>query len=292
MELKKDVQSFWDAHPCGAKFTPQALGTPDFFKAVEEHRYRLEPHIAEFAAFSMAKGKRVLEIGCGIGTDGARFTREGAYYIGLDLSPRSVLLAKKNFEGRNLSAGLLVSDAESLPFRDGAFDYVYSCGVLHHTPDIGKAVAEIHRALRPGGQAVVMLYHKRSWNYYLGIFFLRRLGALLLYSDGGVRLVHRLSGDNLEHLQQHARRLCAHGWRSLVGRAWLNNNTDGVGNPLSRVFTRKEVSGLFRQFSRVRTHVRFLHLEWLPLFRTFLVGAADRALGRVFGWHLYVLAEK
>ncbi len=108
MELKKDVQTFWDAHPCGAKFAPQAPGTPDFFKAVEEHRYRLEPHIAEFAAFSMAKGKRVLEIGCGVGTDGVQFAREGAHYVGLDLSPRSVLLAKKNFEGRNLSAGLLV----------------------------------------------------------------------------------------------------------------------------------------------------------------------------------------
>ena len=291
MELKKEVQSFWDSQPCGTKFTRHGWGTPDFFRSLEEHRYRLEPHIAELAAFPATLGKRVLEIGCGLGTDGVQFAKAGASYVGLDLSLRSVPLAKKNFEWQDLSASLLVSDAESLPIRDDSVDVVYSHGVLHHTPRVQEAVNEIHRVLRPGGLAVVMLYHRSSFNYYVGILFLRRLGALLLYSDWGVQLLHRLTGDRLAHLQEHSRRLRAQGWRYLMGGAWLNNNTDGVGNPLSRVFTRKEVSRLFGQFSRVRTQVRFLHMEWFPLFGKLLPRSTDLALGKVLGWHLYVLAE-
>lgn len=132
-ELKGAVQSFWNAHPCGAKFAGQEQGTDDFFRAVEEQRYRLEPHIREMAAFDHATGKRVLEIGCGLGTDGAQFVKAGAQYVGMDLSPASVLLARKNLQLQDLPANWLISDAESLPFPDGAFDVVYSNGVLHHT---------------------------------------------------------------------------------------------------------------------------------------------------------------
>lgn len=292
MDLKKEVQSFWDSQPCGSKLSPHALGTPQFYKSVEEYRYGLETHIAELAGFPATKGKRVLEIGCGLGTDSVQFAKAGASYVGLDLSLRSVLLAKKNFEWRNLPAFLLVSDAESLPIEGDSVDVVYSHGVLHHTPNIQKAVDEIHRVLRPGGRAVVMLYHKASCNYFVGILFLRRLGAPLLYSDRGVQLLHRLTGDRLRHLREHSRRLRAQGWRYLVGDSWLNNNTDGVGNPLSRVFTRKDVVRLFGRFSKVRTQVRFLHMEWFPLFGKLVPRSADQVLGRVFGWHLYVLAEK
>jgi len=175
--LKKSVQSFWNAHPCGAKFAGHEPGTLPFFRAVEEHRYALEPHIREMASFTDAAGKRVLEIGCGLGTDGAQFAKAGADYVGMDLSEASVNLAKENLRLRNLPACWLVSDAESLPFADDTFDLVYSNGVLHHTPDLPAAVAEIHRILRPRGRAIVMMYHKASLNYYVGIQFLRRMSS-------------------------------------------------------------------------------------------------------------------
>ena len=291
-ELKGAVQSFWNAHPCGAKFTGQEQGTGGFFRAVEEHRYRLEPHIQEMAAFDRATGKWVLEIGCGLGTDGAQFVKAGAQYVGMDLSPASVILARKNLQLQDLPANWLISDAESLPFPDGAFDVVYSNGVLHHTPNPPAAVAEIYRILRPGGRAIVMVYHKTSINYYLGILFLRRLGALLLTTEFGVRLAHRLSGDSIEHLREHSQGFRQRRWSYLRGQMWLNNNTDGVGNPLSRVFTRNDMTRLFARFSRVRTEVRFLHCEWIPLGRKILTGKLEQALGRRSGWHLYVVAEK
>jgi SAM-dependent methyltransferase len=291
-EIKRAVQSFWNVHPCGAKFTTYQPGTPEFFRAVEEHRYRLEPHISEMAAFREAKGKRVLEIGCGLGTDGAQFAQAGANYVGMDLSAASVVLAGRNLQQRGVPANCLVSDAEALPFADCTFDVVYSHGVLHHTPNLPAAVAEVHRVLRPGGRAIVMMYHKASLNYYLGILFLRRLGALLLSTDFGIGLGQRLSGDSLEHLRQHAERFREQRWRYLRGQAWLNNNTDGVGNPLSRVLTRHEITELFRRFSRVRTAVRFLHMEWVPLARQILRGKMQEMLGRRWGWHLYVVADK
>jgi SAM-dependent methyltransferase len=289
-EIKKEVQSYWNDRPCGAKFTDYEPGTREFFRAVEEHRYRLEPHIREMAGFGETKGKRVLEIGCGLGTDGAQFAQAGANYVGMDLS--AVGLAKRNLQQRELPANCLVSDAEALPFADGSFDIVYSHGVLHHTPNLPAAVAEVYRVLRPGGRAIVMMYHRAALNYYGGILFLRRLGALLLSTDVGVRLGHRLSGDSVEHLRQHAERFRQQRWQYLRGDVWLNNNTDGVGNPLSRVLTRREISELFRRFSRVRTSVRFLHMEWVPVLRKLLRGKAGEMLGRRWGWHLYVVADK
>ncbi len=291
-ESKKEVQSYWNGRPCGAKFARDEPGTHEFFRAVEQHRYRLEPHILEMAAFGETKGKSVLEIGCGLGTDGAQFSQAGARYVGIDLSAASVNLAKQNLEQRGLPANCFVSDAEALPFADGSFDVVYSHGVLHHTPNLPAAVAEVYRVLRPGGRAIVMMYHRASLNYYGGILFLRRLGALLLSTDFGVRLGHRLSGDSLEHLREHAERFREQRWSYLRGQTWLNNNTDGVGNPLSRVLTRREIADLFERFSRVRTSVRFLHMEWVPVLGKLLGGSAGEMLGRRWGWHLYVVADK
>jgi ubiquinone/menaquinone biosynthesis C-methylase UbiE len=290
-ELKKAVQSFWNARPCGSKFADQQFGSPEFFQAIERHRYTLEPHTAEMAAFEQARGKRVLEIGCGLGTDGARFAQAGADYIGLDLSPVSLHWARENVQQRHLPARWLLADAESLPFPDATFDLVYSSGVLHHTPDFAAAVAEIHRVLRPGGRAVVMTYHRHSLNYYVGIQFLRRLGAMLLTTNAGIRVAARLSGGSIDHLREHSNRLRQLRWSYLSGQTWLNSNTDGVGNPLSRVFTRREMQRYFGRFARLQTQVRFLHAESIPVLRN-LSGGLASALAHRWGWHLYVLAEK
>ena len=96
------------------------------------------------------------------------------------------------------------ADAENLEFADDSFDLVYSHGVLHHTPDTEGAVREIYRVLRPGGRAVVMLYHRDSYNYRVNISVLRRAGAQLLRWDAGISLVHRLTGESVESLRQHA----------------------------------------------------------------------------------------
>lgn len=172
---KKAVQDFWNRNPCGRKFSEQEIGTVEFFKAVEQHRYSLEPHILDVADFSGQVDEVVLEIGCGLGTDGACFAAAGCRYVGTDLTRRGVELAQQNFKWRGLDGVFANADAERLPVRDDSVDFIYSHGVLHHTPDTAKAVQELHRALKPGGRVVVMIYNRNSWNYWGGIMFLRRL---------------------------------------------------------------------------------------------------------------------
>ena len=166
--LKAQVQEYWDEHPCGTQFTDLEWGSREFYRAVEEDRYQRQPFMAEAVGFDRYPGQDLLEIGCGLGTDLLQFAGGGARVIGLDLTVRSVALARNRFDLEDVPGIFLTGDAENLPFPDASFDVVYSFGVLHHTPDTARAVREIRRVLRPGGEAVIMLYHSNSSHYYLG----------------------------------------------------------------------------------------------------------------------------
>jgi ubiquinone/menaquinone biosynthesis C-methylase UbiE len=165
-DVKARVQSFWEADPCGAEHANAPEGTPEFFAEVERKRDELEPFIARYADFPMSRGRRVLEIGVGAGTDFIRFARAGAQATGVDLTEHAIRLVRRRLENEGLQAELLRADAETLPFPNDSFDRVYSWGVLHHTPDTERAVREALRVLRPGGRICVMLYSRHSWVAY------------------------------------------------------------------------------------------------------------------------------
>ena len=161
-KFKDRIRDFWNKKPCGTfGIIPENVDR-DYFDNIKKRIYRLEPFIGEIAGFNKLKGKKVLEIGCGVGTDGVEFARSGAYYTGIDASLNSLELAKKNFEFNDLRPNLQLADAEALPFPDNAFDFIYSWGVLHHTPDMVKAINEVYRVLKPGGSFCVMLYNRYS----------------------------------------------------------------------------------------------------------------------------------
>ena len=138
-------------------------GTPEYFAQVEQSRYELEPFIPAYADFAGAAGKRVLEVGVGLGTDFVRFARAGADVTGVDLTEHAVELVRSRLEQEKLEGSVKVADAESLPFPDDLFDRVYSWGVLHHTPNTQRAIDEAIRVVRPGGALCVMLYGRHSW---------------------------------------------------------------------------------------------------------------------------------
>src|SRR5262249_37648975 len=150
------------AHPCGSDGARADPGSPGFFAEVEARRYREEFHIPHTAELDGHAGKRILELGGGLGTDGRQLARGPRLYVDLDLSLDSLELARRGFRLEALDGSFVHGDAESLPFEDAAFDLVYAHGVLHHTPDIEAAIAELHRVLRPGGKAIVMLYARWS----------------------------------------------------------------------------------------------------------------------------------
>jgi SAM-dependent methyltransferase len=290
--LKERVRAFWQAHPCGTKFADAEEGSRLFFERVEEHRYRVEWHIPEAAGFERSKGLRVLEIGCGLGTDGAGFARAGAIYTGVDLTEAAVGLARRRFELEGLAGEFRVADAERLDFADESFDLVYSHGVLHHTPETARAVREIRRVLVPGGRAVVMLYHRDSYNYRVNIGVLRRAGAHLLKTEAGVRLAHRLTGEPVESLREHATRLREDTQSYLKTEEFLSRNTDGAGNPLTRVYSRREARSLFKDFKDVDFAVHFLNKRWLPVLGPMLSRSLEKKLAARWGWHLWIYARK
>lgn len=160
---KQAVRDYWDAEPCGTGTVSLPPGSREFFDAMERHRYQVEPFIQPFADFERWSGQRVLEIGCGAGTDHLQFHRAGADAWAVDMSSQSVALTRRRLATYGFAPHrVIVGDAESLPFPSGSFDGVYSWGVLHHSPDTRRTIREVHRVLRPGGEIRMMFYHRFS----------------------------------------------------------------------------------------------------------------------------------
>jgi SAM-dependent methyltransferase len=162
-DSKRAVQAYWERRPCGSKHASAPEGEPEYFDQVEKRRYELEPFIPRYADFEGSRGKRVLEIGVGLGTDFVRFARAGASVTGVDLTQHSIELVTRRLELEGLEGDVRIADAEALPFYDDSFDRVYSWGVLMVTPDTPRAVREAIRVLRPGGELCAMVYARRSW---------------------------------------------------------------------------------------------------------------------------------
>jgi ubiquinone/menaquinone biosynthesis C-methylase UbiE len=286
-------ESFWASHQPGFRFASSRVGTPEFFAEVERHRYALETHIPEIVGFDRWAGHDVLEVGCGIGTDAARFARAGAHYTGVDPSPSALDLARRRFEIEGLMGTFVEASATGLPFPDSSVDLVFSHGVIHHIAEAESAVSEFHRVLRPGGTALVMVYHRGSLNYRFNIMFLRRTLAALLLIPGATGAAVRLTGERQEVLDGHRQLLRKHGRRYLTDRSlFLSNNTDGPGNPLSKVYSRAEARQLFASFATVVLKARYLNLRLLPAGDRLSRTAAARRLERRLGWHLYIEARK
>ncbi len=159
------VRDYWNRRPCNIRHSTSTPGTKQYFDEVEERKYLVEPHIPAFADFPKWKGKKVLEIGCGIGTDATNFARAGADYTGVELSAASLELAKKRFDVFGLEGRFYQANAEELtsivPVE--AYDLVYSFGVIHHTPDPGRAVRCIREYMDRHSEFRLMLYAKNSW---------------------------------------------------------------------------------------------------------------------------------
>lgn len=165
-DTKEQVRGFWSRTPCGSWDATEPEGTAEYFAQIEARRYELEPFIHRFAQFQSARGEDVLEIGVGLGTDHVQFARAGAELHGVDLTERGIELVRTRLQLEGLSSDLRQADAEQLPFPDASFDYVYSWGVLHHTPDTPRAVREAIRVLKPGGRICVMVYARHAWVSY------------------------------------------------------------------------------------------------------------------------------
>ena len=287
----EQVRDFWNSNPCQAKLSSSG-DRRRYFEEISNRRYGgRDWHVPTTAKFDSYRGKDVLEIGCGIATDGLEFARSGANYVGVDLTPHSIELAKERFDLFGVRGRFEVANAEEkLPFPDSSFDHVYSFGVIHHSPAPEKIVQEIHRVLRKCGTFTVMLYNKSSINYYVEIMFLRRLLRWCLLPSFMPGLVAAVTGFDRWKLEGHRRVLRDR--PKMSKEEWISMNTDGPFCPLARVYDKEEAANLFRDFEDLKQEVWEFNVDhWSFIGRAIPRSVAEQ-LGRHWGWHRMIYGAK
>ncbi len=167
--LIEEVKRFWNDRPCNVRHSSKEIGTKEYFNEVERKKFFVEPHILKFTQFLQWKNKKVLEVGCGLGTVGIQFSLNGADYTGVELSKESLEIAKKRFEVYNQSGKFYLGNAEELssfvPVE--TYDLIYSFGVIHHSPHPEKIISEIKKYMNENSVLKIMLYAKDSWKNYM-----------------------------------------------------------------------------------------------------------------------------
>jgi SAM-dependent methyltransferase len=266
-DAKQAAIEQWTADPCGQVVAEGEPGTASYFRSLLASRTEYAPWMEEELGYETARERDVLDVGCGQGIDVARFARGGARATGIDLTPRHVELATAHLAAMELEATILRGDAEALPFEDASFDLVSSNGVLHHTPGFELALREIHRVLRPGGEAQIVVYNRSSLHYWFNqVLFSGVIQRGLIEERGMAGVLSR----NVEF--------------STIG-----------ARPLVRVYSPRQVRRALRAagFADVRTTVRHLHVEDafpLAILAKRLPALRDPALldriGRRAGWYV------
>lgn len=281
------VAAYWNARPCDSDRSARPKGTRDYFAEVEADRYRYQPHVPRVLAWLDWRGKTVLEIGTGVGTDARRLSAYGARYYGINVDQGSSDLTASALRAFDLAGEVSTGSATSLPYADGMFDIVYTFGVLHHIPDVKRALSEIRRVLKPRGEILLMVYNRSSINYYVEIMFLRRLLRHCLRIPGIVSLLAAfgLPADKLARHRELAR-------QPMSRDEWLSRNTDGPDNPYSCVYGRREIEDALEGFEVLRNEVFFFDWRHWGRIGALLPRPIIEAIGRRYGWHRIVHARK
>ena len=287
----EEVKGFWNENPCQSDLSTESERRR-YFAEISAKRYNgREWHVPRIARFDAFRDKDVLEVGCGIATDGLEFAKHGANYVGVDLTPKSLELAEERFRIFGVPGRFINTNAENrLPFPDNSFDHVYSFGVIHHSPHPEQIVREIHRVMRSGGTFTIMLYNRTSINYYVEIMFLRRLFRRLLMPSFMPGFIAAISGFDRWKLEGHRKILLEKG--KISKEDWVSMNTDGPYCPLALVYNHKEAMDLFNQFTDVRQEVWEFNEDHWPGLRSVLPTSVVRALGRRWGWHRIIYGRK
>ncbi len=164
-ELTQAVRQYWNKRPCNIRHGKAPVGSLEYWEQVQARKYFVEPHIPAFADFRKWKGKKVLEIGTGIGTDAINFARAGADYWGVEHSKASLDLCCQRFETYGLKGKFFLGDAQELHkvVPKQKFDLIYSFGVLHHMEMPGEALDAASSYMDVNSELRIMLYAENSW---------------------------------------------------------------------------------------------------------------------------------
>ena len=285
-QARAEVQQYWNTHPISTDSVPFEKGSAESFEAIYERWERdLDERRASFAR--EIAGKRLLEVGCGIGIDGRYLSENGVVYQAVDFSRESLKLARKHFGMKSLPQRFVNGDGRTLPFADETFDVFFSSGVLHHIPAMERACAEAVRVLKPGGRARVMLYHRHSYHYLLVHYIVRPLIWTLL------KLPFGIGGTIARGLPSKFRdtyEICERHGFSADTILYASTDTSTAGdanwNPLSYFVTRADVRRMFAGLDDFEFHTTDLKYFPIP------IPAVRRFVEGRWGFFLQIDARK
>lgn len=265
------VREYWNARPCNIRHSPKPVGTREYFDEVEARKYFVEYHIPHFAAFERWNGKRVLEIGCGIGTDTINFARHGARVTAVDLTEKSLEVARQRARVFGLEDRItfLQANAEQLSDYVPAepYDLIYSFGVIHHTPHPDRVLDQIRKYVTPDSTVKIMVYNRWSWKV---------LWILFVYGKGQFWKLNRLIADYSE-----AQTGCpvTYSYSRSAGRRWLQEHGfQAVDARVEHIFPYS-----IPEYKEYR-YRKMWYFRWMPQ-------PMFHALERAFGWHLCLTAK-
>jgi SAM-dependent methyltransferase len=258
VQIDRQNAAFW-SELCGSGLA-RSIGItgdePDALQCFDEHYFGLYPYLKAYVDRFALSGRHVLEIGLGYGTLGQYIAERGAVYHGLDIAPTPVEMMRHRLRMGGLGDPGRVRQGSALevPWADATFDFVYSIGCLHHTGDLERSVAEVHRVLKPHGTAVVMLYNRHS---------ARRLWA------------------------------AARARSAAAVRGAYDRNAGGEPAPHTDFTSRRGVRTLFGAFSRAAVEVQNFDDVFVRGRRLVARDRMLRTrLPRLLGLDLYIVAEK
>ena len=280
-----EVQQWWAENPMtygddhgktSYSESHYVVGTREFFERLDQEFYsrttplhRGRPFDRLFPYEQYAGGARVLEVGCGLGTMAMNWAQVGAHITAVDLNPTAIELTRRRFDLYELEGNIRREDARDLSFSDAYFDYAYSWGVLHHSPELEQSIGELMRVIKPDGGFGVMLYNRESLLYRYTVKYLQ---GFLHYENqflGPLELASRYGdGDVAE------------------------------GNPHTWPITRKEAYSLMRSYSRdtrvscFGTELDFLFRQMMPFVGRVVPRSARKSWARRFGWSLWIAGHK
>jgi 2-polyprenyl-3-methyl-5-hydroxy-6-metoxy-1,4-benzoquinol methylase len=264
------VRDYWNERPCNIRHSPRPVGSRGYFDEVEQRKYFVEPHIPRFADFPRWRGRRVLEIGCGIGTDTISFARHGAQVTAVDLTENALDVARRRAQVFGLEERIRFYRANAEELSDVVpiepYDLIYSFGVIHHTPDPARALEQLRRYVHPASTLKVMVYNRYSWK---ALWILLRTGKGRFWKL-----------DELLARYSEAQTGCpvTHTYTRRQGRLLLESSGFRV--------TDSWVDHIFPY--RIRDYKEYRYVkEW---YWAMLPGPLFRLMERLLGWHLCLTA--
>lgn len=266
-DYKERTKAHWSEDPCGANYVQKEVLSRQYFEEIERHRYSTHPWIKEAINRFDIENAKVLEIGFGMGTDHLNIARRGAKMYGIDLTPKHHEITRERLFLYGFESNLIIGDSEKLPYENESFDFVYSFGVVHHTPDTKKAIAEIYRVLKPGGRCWLSVYNKNSIFFWWSIFL-------------------------VEYLLKMGRRK-----RSLKQQLSLIEYPNMNENMVIKLYKRREFETMFHYFSNVKTHIKHLLPVDIAYVSAFYSNPYNpnpllNKIGKKLGWYIVLDALK